>query len=115
MSLPAGSGASFAVQLEFLLKNEDTIARIQKETDGIADAYERAQAQIKLVEKEIDKALPGLRAQAKAERAAAEAAKKHSTEIRLQIMDIRAQVREIAELILKSQGKWQGLVELYHG
>lgn len=27
----------------------------------------------------------------------------------------RGAVREVAELILKSQGKWQGLVELYHG
>ena len=106
MTLPAG-GQTFDVILDFVLKNEDVLARVQKETAGITDVQQQAAVSSKILAEEIEKVAPGFVAQAQAEQKAAEAAKAHSAEIRLQIRDIRARAREITvgnRIILQQAG-----------
>jgi len=86
---------NFQVELEFLLKNEEIFARLERETAGIKDELQKAIAVERIWREEIEKARPGLLAQIEAENKLREASAQQRKELQLRIRDIRAQSREI--------------------
>jgi len=90
MTLPSGSGVSFAVQLDFLLNDQNVIDKVLLATKGVTDETKKAAIAAGILHEEVDKIAPGYIDAKKA----AEAVNEQNKTMLLQARNLKAQVRE---------------------